>query len=65
VSLVPALIGLSGSTYLVLALALGTVLLTLSVRFARFRSLASARALFLGSIVYLPLLWIVMIVDRL
>ena len=65
VSLVPSLIGLSGSTYFVLALALGTLLLTLSVRFAWFRSIASARALFLGSIVYLPLLWIVMIVDRL
>jgi heme o synthase len=65
VSLVPSLIGLSGSTYFVLALALGTLLLTLSVRFAWFRSIASARALFLGSIVYLPLLWIVMIADRL
>jgi heme o synthase len=64
VSLVPTLIGLSGSTYFVLALVLGTLLLTLSVRFAWFRSIASARALFLGSIVYLPLLWIVMIANR-
>jgi heme o synthase len=64
VSLVPTLIGLSGSTYFVLALVLGTLLLTLSVRFAWFRSISSARALFLGSIVYLPLLWIVMIANR-
>ena len=64
VSLVPSVIGLSGSTYFVLALVLGALLLTLSVRFAWFRSTASARALFLGSIVYLPLLWIVMIADR-
>jgi protoheme IX farnesyltransferase len=64
VSLVPGVIGLSGSTYVVLALVLGTLLLTLSVRFAWFRSTDSARALFLGSIAYLPLLWIVMIVNR-
>lgn len=65
VSLVPSLIGLTGSAYFALALVLGTLLLTLSIRFAWFRSIASARALFLGSIVYLPLLWIVMIADRL
>jgi protoheme IX farnesyltransferase len=64
VSLVPSLIGLTGSAYFTLALVLGILLLALSVRFALFRTIASARALFLGSIVYLPLLWLVMIADH-
>jgi heme O synthase-like polyprenyltransferase len=34
------------------------------VRFARARNDGSARALFFGSIVYLPLLWIAMIADH-
>jgi heme O synthase-like polyprenyltransferase len=39
-------------------------LLVLSVRFGIDRSAAAARRLFYGSILYLPLLWIVMIADR-
>ena len=51
--------------YFTSALVLGIALLALSVRFARTRTEASARALFFGSITYLPLLWIVMIANRL
>jgi heme o synthase len=47
-----------------LVLALGLVQLGLAVRFAITRSDASARALFLGSITYLPLLWTVMILGK-
>jgi protoheme IX farnesyltransferase len=65
VSLLPALVGIAGSIYLGVAAALGVALLALSVRFAATRSDASARGLFLGSIAYLPLLWIVMIGDKL
>jgi protoheme IX farnesyltransferase len=48
----------------VLVLALGLVQLGLAVRFAITRSDASARALFIGSITYLPLLWTVMILGK-
>jgi heme O synthase-like polyprenyltransferase len=40
-------------------------LVWLSIRFASTRSESSARALFLGSITYLPLLWIAMIFAKL
>ena len=65
VSLVPQVIGLSGPIYFGVAAALGVVLLGLSIRFARSRTDRSARALFLASIIYLPLIWIVMIWDKL
>jgi protoheme IX farnesyltransferase len=64
-SLVPTAIGLSGTTYLAIALGLGIALLWLAVRFARTRSDDSARTLFLASIVYLPLIWIAMIWNKL
>jgi heme o synthase len=65
VSLLPAFVGIAGSIYLGAAAVLGLALFALSARFAATRSDASARALFLGSIAYLPLLWIVMIGDKL
>ncbi len=64
VSLVPTFAGISGAVYFVSALVLGVALLALAARFAARRRDSSARALFLGSITYLPLLWIVMIANR-
>jgi protoheme IX farnesyltransferase len=64
VSLVPSLIGLSGSGYFWIALALGAVMLWLSARFASMRSDGSARALFYATITYLPLIWAAMILDH-
>jgi protoheme IX farnesyltransferase len=64
-SVVPALVGISGSVYLAFALTSGIALLWLAIRFASTRSDAAARALFLGSITYLPLLWVAMILARL
>jgi protoheme IX farnesyltransferase len=64
-SVVPALIGLSGMWYLAFGMLSGLALLALAVRFASTRTDASARALFLGSITYLPLLWATMILDKL
>jgi protoheme IX farnesyltransferase len=64
VSLAPTFAGISGAIYFVAALLLGAALVVLAVRFAATRSDGSARALFLGSITYLPLLWIIMIADR-
>jgi protoheme IX farnesyltransferase len=65
VALTPALVGVTGTIYAAISLALGVVMLALAARFALTRSDQSARALFFGSIVYLPLLWIAMIVNRL
>lgn len=64
VSLMPALIGVAGGMYLGIAIALAVGLLGLAVRFARARTDATARSLFLGSIIYLPLLWAAMIASR-
>jgi len=65
VALVPSFVGLAGSIYLVAAALLGIALLVLAVRFWRERTDASARALFFGSIIYLPLIWIVLVADKL
>jgi protoheme IX farnesyltransferase len=63
-SLAPTLIGLTGTAYFIGAFALTAIFLALSVKFALSRSVADARRLFFGSIIYLPLLWILMIADR-
>ena len=63
-SLAPTLVGMAGTAYFAGALALTLMFLGLSVGFARTRAVADARKLFFGSIVYLPLLWVLMIADR-
>jgi heme o synthase len=65
VSLLPALVGLAGAPYLLLATVLGLVFIALSGAFARDRSTPTARRLFLFSITYLPVLWGTLIADRL
>jgi protoheme IX farnesyltransferase len=64
VSLVPTVAGVAGSLYFGSAVLLGVALLWLAAQFSRTRSEAAARALFYGSITYLPLLWAVMILDH-
>jgi len=64
-SLVPAFVGLSGLVYAAVALVLGAALFWLATRFAATRSDQSARWLFFSSIAYLPLIWIVMMADKL
>lgn len=64
-SLAPTLVGLAGRLYFTGALVLGLAFLFLAFRFARTRSVRDARTLFFGSIIYLPLLWIVMIANKL
>lgn len=64
-TLVPSLVGVSGRAYAGVALVLGVALVWLAIRFAATRSDNAARALFFGSIVYLPLIWIAMIANRL
>jgi protoheme IX farnesyltransferase len=63
-SLAPTLMGLAGHVYFVGALALGLLFVGVTLRFALTRSVADARRVFLGSIIYLPLLWILMIADK-
>jgi protoheme IX farnesyltransferase len=65
VSVLPSYAGIAGPVYLGSAIVLGLALFVLSARFAAQRSDPSARALFFGSIIYLPLLWIVLIADKL
>ena len=64
-SLIPTAIGLSGAVYAAFAIVLGAALLWLAIRFAAMRSDRSARWLFFSSITYLPILWIVMMADKL
>jgi len=64
-SLEPTFSGLAGNVYLAVAAVLGVALFLLAVRFATARNEATARALFYGSITYLPLLWIAMIANKL
>jgi protoheme IX farnesyltransferase len=65
VSLTPFFLGMTGPAYAVGAAAGGIGLLWLAISFARERLDDRARLLFLGSITYLPLLWGMLIVDRL
>jgi protoheme IX farnesyltransferase len=64
VSLMPTGVGLATAYYLVGALALGGVMMLLSVEFSAKRDLATARRLFFGSILYLPILWAVLVFDH-
>jgi len=63
-SLAPKLMGLAGQVYFAGALALGVLFVALTVRFARTRSIGDARRVFFASIVYLPLIWALMIADK-
>jgi protoheme IX farnesyltransferase len=65
VSLAPTAIGMSGDVYLSGALVLGLAYAWLTLTFARSRSMQDARRVFFASIIYLPLLWILMIADKL
>ena len=64
VSLAPTAAGMSGIVYLAGAVVMGIGFLALAMRFARLRTAVDARRLFFGSILYLPLLWILMVFNR-
>ena len=64
VSLVPALLGMSGRLYLVGALALGLWFLYSGVRVALERTLVRARGVLITSVLYLPLIYGLMLLDR-
>jgi len=64
VSLLPALMGISGRVYLISAIVLGLLFLVASVRAALSKSNQHARQLLLASVLYLPLLFGVMVLNR-
>jgi protoheme IX farnesyltransferase len=64
ISLLPLAVGMATAYYLAGALTLGAVLLVLSLEFASSRSMPAARRLFYGTILYLPLLWVVLLADH-
>jgi len=64
VSLAPTAAGMTGNLYLAGAAAMGLGFLALAARFAWRRTTGDARRLFFGSILYLPLLWILMVFNR-
>jgi len=64
VSLLPTLLGTAGKIYFVGAIILGLLFLYFSLRAAFSKSRQAARQLLLASVIYLPLLFILMVLDR-
>jgi len=64
VSCLPTVLGLTGRLYLGTALALGGLLTAWSIRFMIDHSPSSARKIFFGTLVYMPLLVILMVVNK-
>ncbi len=63
VAFLPCLIGMAGWTYMVGSLLLGLFMLRASAIAAKSRSLADARNLLKASVLYLPLLLLLIVVD--
>jgi protoheme IX farnesyltransferase len=64
ISMLPTGVGLATAYYLVGAITLGAILLFMSAEFSAKRDLATARRLFFGSILYLPILWALLVFDH-
>ncbi len=64
-AMLPSLTGMTGPLYAFVALPLGAAFLWIAVQFARRRTQALARRLFIGSVVYLPLLLAFLATDHL
>lgn len=63
-SIIPTLVNLSGTLYLIGAFILGMVFVVLGFRFMKERTNRTARAVFHFSLIYLPLLLLLMIIDE-
>ncbi len=66
VSLLPSApsVGLCGDHYLVIAAVSGALFVAFGVRFAWVRDVTTARHLFWASLVYLPVVWASLVIDR-
>ena len=64
VSILPSALGLTGLIYAISAFALGIAFIAVGLRFAFNRTKANAKLLFLVSLIYLPAVWVVMMIDR-
>ena len=64
-TILPWSLGMFGPVYLALALLLSLAFLAVSVHLVRVRSNVAARQVFAGSLIYLPVLMAVMVIDRL
>lgn len=64
VSLFPVLLGLAGWYYCAGAILLGAIFLAAAIRFSRRLTMSAARQLFFASIIYLPLLLGLMVLDK-
>ena len=65
VSLMPSVLGMTGAVYFVAAMVLGLAFLTFGVTAAATRQRIDSRKLFFASIIYLPLLLAVMMLNKL
>jgi len=64
VSLVPSFLGFEGNVYFLGTLLLGLAFLFYGTRLALARSNSLARRLVLASVIYLPLVWTLMVLDK-
>jgi protoheme IX farnesyltransferase len=64
ISLTPSLFKVTGPIYLIGAVLLGSVFVWYAIQFARDVTVARARQLFYVSILYLPLLLVIMVLDK-
>jgi protoheme IX farnesyltransferase len=64
ISLLPRLLGMSGSIYASAAVAAGVTLLYFGLRLGRERTSVRARHVLLASVIYLPTLLVVMVLNR-
>ena len=63
VSLSPSFVGFTGPRHLLIACMSGILFVALNVIFLQDRTNARARLLFLGSLIYLPVLWVSLMIE--
>ena len=63
ISLLPTVLGFAGPIYCGGALVAGLAMAASSAQFARSKTVPAARRLFLVSLIYLPLLWVLLLAD--
>lgn len=63
-SMLPTGVGLASPWYMVGAMTLGAILMVMALEFSAKRTSDTARRLFFGSILYLPILWALLVFDH-